>query len=129
MASFFPLQPLPPNTSKFSSQGMMAGDFSNTSYTNRPLILVVRRRICKNRYMICESSNNNTLPILSSGQTSYILIISFPNRMSPQTSSLDNLLPDSCPANIFLLLSAPSDLIFFIFNANVVIKFSQKKNP
>ena len=79
--------------------------------------------------MICESSIQNTLPLLSTGQPYSISTLSFPERMFTQTSSLNKFLPNSCPSKILLLFLETSTPVFFIFYVNVVVQFSMKKTP
>ena len=99
------------------------------SYTKYPLVLVVRRGICKNRYMICKSYIQKILHILSIGQSSSIITLSFPYRISPQTYYLNKFLPNSYPKKVFLLLLAPSTPISLFFGINVVVQFSMTKTP
>ena len=83
---FVLLHPFPSNPSKTSSQRIMYGECLNLSSAQKPLILVVRRRICKNIFMICASSVLIICNILSMYHTSFIRTSSYPYRMSPQTS-------------------------------------------
>ena len=65
--------------------------------------------------------SSENLEFLSTDQPCYIRTFSFPERMSPQTSSLNKFLPNSCPNKVLLLFLTPNTLIYFIFNVNVVV--------
>ena len=78
-------------------------------------------------YMRVISSED--MDSLSIDQLSYIRALWCPYRVSPQTSSYNKFLLNSCPANVFLLFLSPNTLIYFILNVTLVVQFSMIKTP
>ena len=95
----------------------------------RPPHLVVRWRIFKNISAIYGLSIHKNLPILSTGNPYSKRKLSFPESMSPQTSSLNKVLSNLWPDKVYPLLLAPITPIFFIFSVNVFVQFSTKNTP
>ena len=123
------LHPLPTNPYNMSLRRMTDEECFNISFAKHPLILEVRRKIFKNRSMICASSIQKIWIILSTDQPYSIRTLSCTYRMYPQTSFLNKFLPNSWPSNVFLPFSAQNTPISLIFNFNVVVQFYMKNTP
>ena len=117
---FYLLHPWLTNLSNMSSQIITAGDCLNIPSEKRPLVSVVRQRICK----IILRFVSSRYPAYFNNRTAILhnkIILSMQD-VSPNLI-FEKFSTNSWPAKVFLLFLAPITPIFFILNVSIVVQF------